>query len=134
MTDEKAKTVLVVDDEPDFLDQQRIRLESAGYKVITAESQEQAEKLLAEVQPDIALVDLMLEHADGGFALCYHIKKRYPAIPVILITAVTSDTGLEFDAATDEERGWIKADAFLAKPIRYEQLQREMDKLLGQQP
>ncbi len=37
---------------------------------------------------------------------------------------------MDFDAATDEERSWIKADAMLAKPIRFEQLKREIDRLL----
>ena len=43
-------------------------------------------------------------------------------MPVILVTAVASETGLDFDAATAEERGWIKADAVLDKPVRFEQL------------
>jgi CheY-like chemotaxis protein len=72
----------------------------------------------------------MMEHMDGGFALCYHIKKKNGRIPVILISAVTSETGLEFDAATDEERSWVKADVMLTKPVRFEQLKREIDRLL----
>lgn len=124
-------TVLVVDDDPDFLAQQQMLLESAGHTVLTAEGESKAEALLNETRPDIALVDLMMEHQDGGFALCYHIKSKYPDLPVILITAVTSETGLEFDASTDEERSWVKADAMLTKPVRLEQLQREMTRLLG---
>ena len=78
--------------------------------------------MLAQTRPDLAIVDLMMEYKDSGFALCYHIKKKDPSIPVILVTAVTSETGLEFDAATEEERSWVKADAMLAKPLRFEQL------------
>jgi hypothetical protein len=47
-----------------------------------------------------------------------------------LVTAVTSETGLEFDAATEEERSWVKADAMLAKPLRFEQLLAELRQLL----
>ena len=43
-----------------------------------------------------------------------------------MVSSVTSRSGLEFDAITDGERAWIKADAFLAKPVRFEQLQREI--------
>lgn len=124
------KTILIVDDDIDFLTQMKINLEGAGYRTITAEGQQQAEKILKTTHPDLALVDLMMEHFDGGFSLAYHIKKKDVAIPVIIATAVTSETGLEFDAATKEERSWIKADAFLAKPIRFEQLLREIRKLL----
>ena len=128
MSDEK-KTVLVVDDDIDFLTQMEINFQGAGYTVETAEGQGAAEKKLKTLKPDIAVVDLMMENPDGGFALSYHIKKVSPKTKVILVTAVTSETGLEFDATTEEEQSWVKADAFLAKPIRFEQLLREINKI-----
>lgn len=131
-TEYKNKTVLVVDDDPDFLMQHETLLKNAGFNVITADSQKAAEELIANQMPDLAMVDLMMEHADGGFALCYHIKKRDPNVPVIIVTAVGSETGLDFDVATTEERSWVKADAFLTKPVRFEQLQCEIDRLLKQ--
>lgn len=125
-----AKNILVVDDDPDFLEQQKLMMESAGYDVRAASSEAEAEEILEDYQPDLAVVDLMMEKADGGFALCYHIKKRYPDTPVIIVTAVSSETGMEFDASTDEEKSWVKADAFLAKPIRFEQLKQKINTLL----
>ena len=47
-------------------------------------------KYFRRYAPDLAIVDLMMEYKDSGFALCYHIKKKDPSIPVILVTAVTS--------------------------------------------
>jgi DNA-binding response OmpR family regulator len=123
-------TILVVDDDHDFVEQQKLQLESVGFKVVVAYSQKQAEELLVASRPDLAIVDLMLEHQDGGFALCYHIKKLDASIPVILVSSVTSETGVEFDAATQEERRWVKADIFLAKPVRFEQLVAHIEKLL----
>jgi CheY-like chemotaxis protein len=128
MTDQQ--TILIVDDDPDFLLQTRVQLEAAGYDVLAAESQEAAEELLAATRPDAAVLDLMMENQDAGFALAYRIKKIDEAIPVLLVSGVTSETGLEFDAATEEERSWVKADAFLSKPVRFEQLTRELDRLL----
>jgi CheY-like chemotaxis protein len=122
--------ILLVDDDIDFLTQQRMHLESAGYQVTSAESLAEAEKLLDEIHPAAAVVDLMMEHDDAGFVLCYHIKRRYPDTPVILCSAVQSETALEFDARTDEERSWVKADVMLAKPVRFEQLQAELTRLL----
>jgi CheY-like chemotaxis protein len=125
-----AKLILVVDDDVDFLEQQRLQLEAAGFRVITAESRGAAERLLRTEMPDVAIVDLMMEEADGGFTLCYHIRKTKPELPVILVTNVTRETGLEFDAATEEERSWVKADVVLAKPVRVEQLKGEIERLL----
>jgi CheY-like chemotaxis protein len=128
-TQTQTKTILVADDDPDFLEQMALQLEAAGYQVLRAAGQRQAEEMLDDAKPDLAVVDLMMEHEDGGFALCYHIKRNRPGVPVIIVTAVASETGLEFDASTDEERGWVKADAMLAKPVRFEQLQREIVRL-----
>ena len=130
-TCDAKKTVLVVDDDPDFLFQQQTQLEAAGFNVTAAASAKEAMQVLAKVNPDIALVDLMMEEADAGFQLCYRLKKRDKAVPVIMITSVASETGIEFDAATDEERAWVKADVLLVKPVRFEQLQREIDRLLA---
>ncbi len=129
-TNKKKITVMLVDDDIDFLTQTKIRLEASGYFVRTAESQKDGEKLLKEFTPDIALLDLMMENMDGGFALAYHIKRKDANIPVIIASGVTSETGIEFDAKTNEEKSWIKADAFLTKPIRFEQLEKEIMRLI----
>jgi len=123
------KTVLIVDDDHDFLLQMRLQLQNAGYNVLTAEGQKEAEELLADTKPDIAVFDLMMEYQDGGFVLCHHLKKKYPDVPVIMVSAVYSETGIEFDSTTDEERSWIKADRVLAKPVRFEQIRGEIEHL-----
>jgi CheY-like chemotaxis protein len=129
-----GKIVLLVDDDPDFVAQERTLLELIGFEVHTAASAQEARRVLADTTPDLAIVDLMMEHPDAGFVLCHHIKQKCTAgseIPVIMVSAVGAKTGLEFDAATDEERSWVKADAMLAKPLRFDQLRREISRLLN---
>lgn len=123
--------VLLVDDDEDFLFQQRLRLENAGFEVIAAGGSEQAEEILGNRRPDVAVVDVMMEHPDAGFVLCHHIRKKDASIPVILVTSVNSETNLDFDLASEEDRDWIHADALLSKPIRFEQLLSEIDRLLA---
>lgn len=124
------RSILLVDDDQDFVFQLRSQLEAAGYTVTVANTAKDAVERLSEMRPDMAIVDLMMEKPDVGFTLCYRIKKKDASIPVIMVTSVTSETGLDFDASTKEERSWIKADALLDKPVRFEQLQREMNRLL----
>jgi DNA-binding response OmpR family regulator len=124
------KKILVVDDDQDLREQMRINLEAAGYQVDTADGVTTAYEYLAEHDPDIAIVDLMLEHVDSGFSLCYHIKKKRPKLPIIMISAVMTEAGFSFDAATEEERSWVRADVFLNKPVRTEQLLYEVERLL----
>jgi CheY-like chemotaxis protein len=126
----KKPVVLLVEDDDDFLYQQKLQLENADFEVVAAQSQAEAEELLGKLRPDIAVVDVMMEHPDSGFVLCHHIRKKDRTIPVIIVTSVNSETGLDFDVATQEDRDWIHADALLAKPIRFEQLHQEIDRLL----
>jgi two-component system, OmpR family, response regulator len=125
------KTVLLVDDDEDLILQMKLQFEAAGYHVATAGSDSQGRERIDAVPPDIAVVDLMMEEHDSGFALCHFIKQRAPSIPIILLTAVASETGIDFDAVTAEERTWIKADLLLDKPVRFETLQAEVSRLLN---
>ena len=125
-----TKTILVVEDDLDYQTQLRMQLENLGFEVMTAESVPQARARVDQQRPDLAIVDLMLEHLDDGFVAAYHLKRLTPPIPVILISAVVAQTGIAFDAKTDEERSWVKADVLLHKPLRFETLQQEISQLL----
>jgi DNA-binding NtrC family response regulator len=98
--------------------------------VTTAETQSAAEDLINEKAFDVAIIDLMLEYKDSGFILCYKFKKKNPKAPAIIITGVSAQAGIHFDMSSEESRDWIKADAILDKEIRFEQLDRELGRLL----
>lgn len=125
-----TKTVLIVDDDEDYLDQMKIIVQNFGFTVLAAESQREAEELLLQVKPDLAIFDLMMENEDSGFILSYKLKKLHPDVPVIIATAVASETGINFGVSSEEERRWIKADLYMEKGIRSDQLHREIVKLL----
>jgi len=63
--------------------------------------------------------------------LSYKLKMKYPDIPIIIATAVTAETGITFENDLSQNNSWIKADLFIDKGIRMEQLQREINKLLN---
>jgi CheY-like chemotaxis protein len=123
-------TILVVDDDEDFLLQQQAQLQALGFHVVTASTRKKAEEAFAASRPDLAIVDVMMEDIDAGLTLCHLMKKAKPDMPVILVTSAMRDTGFEMDVTTSEERSWIKADAVLDKPVRFEQLQREIERFL----
>jgi DNA-binding response OmpR family regulator len=125
------RTVLLVDDDVDLVFELKVQLEAAGYAVATAHGDKQARETVEAAGPDIAVVDLMMEEHDSGFALCHYLKRERPAMPIILLTAVASETGIDFDATTAEERSWIKADTLLHKPVRFETLAAEIERLLS---
>ena len=127
----KQKKILVVDDDMDYLFQIKLQLQNMGYEVITAESQKEGEQVIKSTKPDLAIYDLMMESEDSGFILSYKTKQMYPEVPIIIATAVASETGMSFGLNTEEEKKWIKADLYLEKGIRAEQLKKEIDKLLN---
>ena len=127
----EKKKILIVDDDPDFLEQLRITTEAAGYEPISASSAEEARTIIADLRPDAAVIDLMMEHADAGITLAYNLKQLSPPVPVIMATAATAETGLELKPDNAEGSSWLKVDAVLSKPLRFEQIRCELEKLLG---
>ncbi|MBW6480011.1 MAG: response regulator [Bacteroidales bacterium] len=126
----EKKKILLVDDDSDYLFQLTIALEDMGFEVVAAQTQQEAENIIAKIKPDLAILDLMMENQDTGFILCHIIKNKYPDVPIIIASAVTAETGLLFDVESEEDRQWIKADLFLDKGIRNDQLHKEINKLL----
>lgn len=124
------KIVLIVDDDMDYLFQMKMKVERFGFEVITADGQREGEKVIESMKPDLAIFDLMMENEDSGFILSYKLKKKYPEVPVILATAVTAETGMGFDLSEESNKEWIRADLFLDKGIRADQLEKEIKKLL----
>lgn len=122
--------ILIADDDPDYLYQTVFNLEKAGYQTMGVESQAEAEMVIARFKPDLAIFDLMMENDDSGFILCYKLKRKYPDVPVIIATAVSFETGIRFSLDSEQEKSWIRADRYLEKGIRAEQLDQEVMKLL----
>ncbi len=130
---EKAK-ILVIDDDPDFVDAITPILQSAQYGVISAANPAQGkEKILAE-KPDLILLDIMMDSLFDGFSLCNDIKtakefKDVKDTPVIFISAVKEMTGARFQFQ-GEEQGLIGPDDYIDKPVKPEDLIARVEKLL----
>ena len=127
----EKKRILIADDDIDFITQLECYLTSRGYDTISARDEKTAMKLIQDEKFDLAILDLMMDNQDTGFILGYRIKKKSQDIPVILVTAVTKETGYRFNLNNENNQAWIKADAVLNKNIRYEQLQKEINRLLS---
>ena len=129
MTTEKK--VLLVDDDIDVITQLTLLFKADGFAVSTAGSRAEGEEALLDGRPDLCVFDLMMEEMDAGFVLASTAKRLHPGVPVILLTAVASATGMDFRPRSDTARAWVKADAILDKPVRPEQLRAEVAKLLA---
>lgn len=123
-----AGKVLVVDDDPDFVEYTRIVLESQGYEVQTAATAEQALKMMRQDKPDVALLDVMMSYVLDGLNLTRQMRDD-PAlrdIPVIMISAIVSreEAGV---FPTDE---YLAVDTFMTKPVDPADLLRQVAALI----
>lgn len=127
--------ILVIDDDPDFIDAVTPILNSANYNVITASSPDQGkEKILAE-KPDLVLLDIMMDSLFDGFSLCHNIKtaKEFDSVkdtPIIHISAVKEITGSRFQFKGDEQ-GMLGPDDYIDKPVKPADLLARIDKLIN---
>lgn len=124
-----GKTILVVDDDSDYLFQSKTRLEALGFHVITAGSVKDAQLLIESTNFDAAILDLMMETRDAGIVLAHTIKKKVPQVPVLLVTGMTRETGITL-GDTQDVMQWVKADRIMPKPIRFENLAWELQILM----
>ncbi|HZW37756.1 MAG: response regulator [Syntrophothermus sp.] len=124
------KKILLVDDDLDLLEQNKLLLETKGYNVITSDTTKEAWDLFKSEKPDAAILDLIMEEHDSGFILSYKIKKdEYGKnIPVFVLTSATYVTGFKFSSSTEEEKEWIKCDEILNKPVQIEELEMKLNK------
>jgi len=128
-----TKKILFVDDDRDFLNSQSLYFSNHGYRVLTADSGEEALKLLDKELPDIMILDLMMEHFDSGFRLSHQIRsnERFRNVPLVMLSGVASATGRRFDQEMEGLRQWSKLDAFLDKPITAKQLLKVIEEKTG---
>jgi signal transduction histidine kinase/CheY-like chemotaxis protein len=119
----QAKSILVVDDDPNIRSLLQQELTEAGYVVRLAENGRQALALVREETPGLIILDVMMPEMNGFDVAA--VLKNDPAtmdIPIIILSIVE-----------DKERGFhLGVDRYLTKPIDTASLFREVGALLDQ--
>ena len=130
---DKPPLILLVDDDPDFLEMNRPVLEAKGYRVVCSPDPQAALARMAEEKPHLVITDLMMKSLDSGFSFARKIKSdpRFQEIPVIIVTAVSSRLRLDFSPRSLEELAAMKADAYFDKPVAPDALLAKIQELLN---
>lgn len=133
----RAATILLVDDDKDFLELERRILESRGYRVVCFSDTQAALAALnpgpQAVTPALVVTDLMMKALDSGFTFARALKAdpRTAGLPVIIVSAVSSRKGFDFRPRTAADLAAMGADAFFDKPVAPEELLDKVKELLG---
>ena len=125
--------ILVVDDDYDFLELNRLILERAGYRVATAAEPRRALEKMAEEKPDVVISDLMMTTLDSGFSFARTVKEdsRFAGVPVIIATSVSTALGLDFEPRSEGDMAQMHIDAYFHKPLDPCQLLAKIEELLA---
>ena len=126
INNELKKKILIVDDDPNLLRLLGIRLSAAGYNVESAASAKISLGVLKSFQPHMVISDLRMEGMDG-MALFEQIRKQYPHMPVVIMTA----HGTIPDAINATKQGVF---SFLTKPFESQELLETVQKAIQLQP
>jgi DNA-binding response OmpR family regulator len=120
-------TVLVADDDPDFVAATKKILQANGYRVLVAENGEECITMAKTHLPDMIILDIILPDKDG-YTVCYELKDsdRTRSIPILMLTAI----GEQFKRPEFAQEIAIdhQADDYADKPIKPEDLLKKVRK------
>ncbi len=124
------KKILIVDDDPDFVEAVTMILRPKKFEVVTAyNGREGLEKVKAE-RPDLIVLDVMMPEKDG-YSVCKELKSdpKWNHIPILLLTGVVSH--IPTTRYTQEMGMETEADDYLDKPVEPEALVKRIEVLLS---
>lgn len=108
--------ILHVDDDPDFRDSMRIVLEANGYEFIEAATGEEGVRQFKAHDPDLLMLDLMMEEIDTGTSMVRDLKLAGCTAPIFVISSVGEALR---DSADATELGLA---GVLQKPVDFDSL------------
>ncbi|MBU2436893.1 MAG: response regulator [Candidatus Omnitrophica bacterium] len=109
------KKVLVVDDEGQFLEMIKLRLEANGYEVVTACNGREALEKIESDKPDVVFLDILMPQLDGVEAL-RAIREKNKDLPVFITTAFSTQERFKLAKGLDAS-GFIVKTGDLNKEI-----------------
>ena len=124
--------ILIIDDDTDLVEAIKVILESKDYEVSFASSGAEGLKKAKEETPDLIILDVMMEHQTSGFETARAIKQDEASknIPIIMLTAVMDETGLDFSKEAGDD-AWLPVDEYIEKPLDPESFIAKIEKLLN---
>lgn len=126
--------ILMIDDDTDFVTGMRILLESRGHQFFAAFNGEEGLARVKDVNPDLILLDVMMDTRTEGFHVSLRLRDRSPdaefsawrTVPILMLTSIHQTTRLRF--GPDED--YLPVDALLEKSVRFDVIVDKAEELL----
>ena len=121
--------ILIVDDDPDMVAAGRMVLEKEGYEVSSAPNVVEGLRAVEEYDPDLLILDVMMEEPDDGLRLARDLRRKGHTLPILMLTSVNQALGIHIGA--DPEI--VPVDDFQEKPADPVTLVQKVKRLLEAQ-
>lgn len=126
--------ILVIEDDPDMVMAIHMPLEANGYEVFTASTGQEGLQKVKEVNPDLIILDVMMETTTAGFQVSLQLRSpdphseyaAYRHIPILMLTAIHTTTSLRFGP----DEAYLPVDDFVDKPVDPDVLLEKIQALL----
>ncbi|TKJ39177.1 MAG: response regulator [Planctomycetes bacterium B3_Pla] len=111
-----APTILIIDDDPDFVEVTKVILETKQYNVKAAYNPKEGFASLEEETPDALILDVMMGKGADGFIFAREIRKdpRFEKMPILMLTSMREQTGFDFPGERIHSK-FLPVDDYLEK-------------------
>jgi DNA-binding response OmpR family regulator len=117
--------IVVIDDDQDILEATELILQANQFEVITVDNPTEGFNVVKEKQPDLIILDVMMEEPDDGFFLAQKFRRTGIKTPILMYTSISKVVGMEFGAGE-----MVPVDAFVEKPISSAELLNKVKYLI----
>ncbi len=128
-----ATSILIIDDDPEFVEITKAILETEQYDVSCAYDANEGFTKLEEHIPDAILLDIMMGKGAEGFIFARKIRKdrRFAGIPILMLTSMREQTGFDFPGEPIHPK-FLPVDEYIEKPfepeVLFEKIKRQLAK------
>ena len=121
--------ILIVDDDPDFVEATRLTLEPHGYEVISAANGDEGLAQVEAESPDLVILDVIMSSVLDGLNMSRRMQENpaHKRIPILMVTSI-ANTDYAALFPTDE---YISIDGFVSKPVPPDVLLKRVAELVG---
>jgi len=125
-------SILLVDDDPDFVEITTAILETKQYQVRSAQDPDEGLAMLEEEIPDLLILDVMMGRGAGGFVLARKIRKdsRFDQVPILMLTSMTEQTGFDIPGQRISEK-FLPVDDYIEKGLKPHELLEKVEQQLA---
>lgn len=126
---DKEPYILIVDDDPDILDNIITVLETQPYRLATARDGKKCLEMIGQEIPDLLILDLLMPRMDGwGVIREMRSEPRYAKVPIMVLTTVIEDASRR---RYELETGMaMEVQEYIQKPVMPKELIRRVQNLL----